>query len=182
MQELSQWFGPVDVVVEFLTYRSRLNDRSAIRNEFMKMGFDRYYVEGNRIFDSINAGRKMLATALKVLKDHVPSTLSAPPTAALRTIVIYIPGPLTRKYNVVNSALPRELFAKRTRKKSDNGNVCVFAARYSFPDNVTSNPKTLSASFGTLENHAKFTATQSLQARKQMQEMPKWFGPTDVVV
>jgi hypothetical protein len=110
MQELSPWFGLVDVAAEFLTCRSRLNDRSGVRNKTMEMGFDRYYNSRDRIFDSTHLRRKMLATALEGLKDYTSSTLSAPPSA-LQTTIIEIPGPLTRKYNVINSALPRELFA-----------------------------------------------------------------------
>jgi hypothetical protein len=114
------------VAAEFLTYRSRVKDRSVIRKEFMKMGFDRYYMGGNRILDSIRRRREMLATALEVLKDYTPSTLSAPPSA-LQTTIIEIPGPLTRKYDVVGSALSYELFAKRRRQKSKNEDACVFA-------------------------------------------------------
>jgi hypothetical protein len=51
-------FGPVDVAAEFLTFGSRLNDRSAVRNEVMKMGFDWYFVEGDGLFKKLrNVGR-----------------------------------------------------------------------------------------------------------------------------
>jgi hypothetical protein len=65
------------VAAEFLTFGSRLNDRSAVRNEVMKMGFDWYFVEGNGLFKRIEERREMLTTTLNVLKNHTPSTLSA---------------------------------------------------------------------------------------------------------
>jgi hypothetical protein len=75
----------------------------------------------------------MLTTTLNVLKNHTPSTLSAPPSA-LQTTIIEIPGPLTRRYDVVNSPLPRELFAGRKKQKSKTETACLFARIEFFHD------------------------------------------------